>query len=127
MIKVYKNSYTTAQLLAWLVNTDKIILPAPAAGKVNVILGVTSNSTYGTIVYNNPSFFYGTSPGSSQYNQNYLNARIDQAFNTSGINAGKINLPMAITEDLVMSPDATPINGNGSLDVIIIYEEKLPV
>ena len=129
-VQVKKTTLSSAQILA-LHATPINILPAPASGYVNCILGIGQDMTYNSIVYggggvlyygltnNNTNWAFYDSSGVllSTYNINMPAARVD----SSSVPLS----PFPTTKDFFVGSGATtPTNGNSSIDIYVVYEVK---
>lgn len=117
-MKLIKVSTTSAEILQ-LFTVPKELVPAPGIGKYIQVLGVTLRYNFGTIAYNNTGghrisinsndlcFFFALGQPNSFIESEPV------------IGVGNSSLE---NKSIVMTTNANPIDGDGTLDVYISYE-----
>ncbi len=121
-VKMIKAIYTPT-VLAGAYAAPVKVLPAPPAGFVNNILGVSHDMTYNSAAYTTASkIIYGASDGINVFeDDNVLGATGD--YNLPGIKKVATQLPFSTTKDFYMTTDAAAATGNSTIEAYIIYEQ----
>ena len=123
MIQVKKVTFTPADIFAMYV-TPQLVLPAPPAGMVNNILGVTHDLVFNTLAY--------TGANSLRY---FSNIAVDDTIitglyelisivnrNLPGKQTDGLYLPFSTTKNFYVTTDAQAATGDSNIDAYIIYE-----
>ena len=135
-IQVKKITLTPANIFAMFVSPLNV-LPAPAAGKVNVILGISQQMIFNANAYTGASFFFYQAdfPNYTVIMGEYtclpatfdVNCPVQKIMinNTTPFGLSVIdNTPFATKGNFFISTDATAATGDSNIDIYIIYEVK---
>jgi len=136
MIQVKKIIYTPADIFAMFV-TPQLVLPAPPAGQVNNIIGVSHDLVFATLAYTVATkILYGAIVSANNYSfgEFYLLAQIvnynEQASKAnykqdpSVLSPNSTDCVFSTTKDFFVTTDLQAAAGNSNIDSYIIYEEK---
>lgn len=113
----------TPTILIGAFATPVKVLPAPPAGFVNNILGISHDMTYNSAAYAVASkIIYGKSDGVWVFeDDNVLGATAD--YNLPGLKKAATQVPFSTTKDFYMTTDAAATTGNSTITANIIYEQ----
>lgn len=125
-IQVKKITYTPADIIA-MGTVPQIVLPAPPAGYVNNILGISHEMTFNTASYTIVNILlYSTQTTTANY------VFIDDVFLTA---TSDISLPIqksiggqaifSTIKDFIIYTNGIAATGDSDIIAYIIYEEKL--
>lgn len=125
MIIVKKISFTAAQLQT-LNSVPIIILPAPPAGKCNVVLAGTVEFNYGTVAFVGPINLYIYNPSYLLVSPLNIANVIDKAQNVLQAveKTGPSRTILSTTKFLQITSDADSAVGDSTMDLFIVYEER---
>ena len=126
MIQVKKITYAPSDIYA-MFGTPQNVLPAPDAGYVHNILGITHEMTFNTLAYSGASsFHYGvedlqnipvfTEDRVLAEENNYAQPSLKPDANAT---------PFSTTKDFYVTVDFEATTGDSDIIAYIIYEKKL--
>jgi hypothetical protein len=121
-------SLTSVQLLG-LGTSPVLILAAPGAGKVTVVLNTIYEYTFGSVAYTyaggGGGLFYGSSiEGATADNgdSSLLNGTVNQIIITAGGDTSNVNATSAVAnQPLYYATNGNPTLGNGTLKITVYY------
>lgn len=127
MIIVKKITLTPADIFALFV-TPQIILPAPAAGFVNNIFGITNAMIYNSATYTGMGFFFYYCISIQFDAAFYENFIFAQSFNMtkSAQKSQQAQTLFSTTSDFLLTTDGQAATGDSNIDLFIVYE-TLPI
>jgi hypothetical protein len=128
MIQVKKITYSPADIIAMFV-TPQLVLPAPAAGYVNNIIGISHDLVFNTLGYTVATeIWYGwqLSAGTTVFTGRFILDRIANT-NIPCLDGQASQTPFSTTKDFYVTTDVQAATGDSPIDAYIIFETKLLV